>query len=192
LIKQQKQEATMLKISVQSSPQSQRAVEQASKLDDDITTVPFLIFKIATHLYAVNLLQVREVRTISMMTRVAHAPPYVVGVTGIRGEIIPVINLKKRFNLDSHPNESDKGLVLISEMDARKVGIQVDSVQEVIEINMAVVQAVPRTTMAIDIQYLVGMAQVDGQVVLLVDLQKILQPEELHAVAMSVDEAALA
>ena len=121
-----------------------------------------------------------------------RSPPYVVGVTSIRGEIIPVINLKRRFHLDSHTDESDKGLVLISEMDSRKVGIQVDNVQEVIDINMAVVQAVPRTTMAIDIQYLIGMSQVEGQVVLLVDLQKLLKPEELHAVAMATEETVLA
>jgi purine-binding chemotaxis protein CheW len=181
----------MLKISVHSDPLARSVKDDTSTLEENITTVPFLVFKLADQLYAVNLLQVREVRTISVLTRVAHAPAYVAGVTSIRGEIIPVINLKKRFKLDSHTDEADKSLVLISEMDSRKVGIQVDSVQEVVDMNMRAVQRVPRTTMAIDIQYLLGMSHVDAQLVLLVDLQKILQPEELHAVSMATEEVVL-
>jgi purine-binding chemotaxis protein CheW len=178
----------MFKISVNSNPKSQSIASQSIQAESNTTTQPFLVFKLSTHLYAVNLLQIREVRKIPAMTRVAHAPSYVVGVTSIRGEIVPVINLKERFKLDRSLCETDQDMVIISEMEGKKVGILVDSVQEVVNIDMNAVQAVPRTIMAIDMQYLLGMTQDEGQVILLVDLQKILQPDELHAVAQVTPE----
>lgn len=181
----------MLKISVHATPKLRPdesiMIDSTSQTDGE----SFLTFKVSSHTYAVSLLQIREVRTGAHLTRVAHAPSYVVGVTSVRGEIVPVIDLKDRFKLNREQVESGQELVLISELQSRKVGIQVDSVLDVVTIASTAIQAVPRTTMAIDIQYLIGMTQLGEQVVLLIDLHKILQPEELHAVAEATEEAAV-
>jgi purine-binding chemotaxis protein CheW len=181
----------MLTISLPSRHQTGASEISSHMVGVDTETRSFLTFKVAGHIYAVNLLQIREVRTASVMTRVAHAPNYVVGVTSIRGEIIPVIDLKKRFGLETKHDEIFQGLILISELENRKVGIQVDNVMDVSSLDMRSIQPVPSTTMAIDLKYLLGMTQIDDQLVLLVDLQKILQPEELHAVSQVAEEAAL-
>ncbi len=180
----------MLKISVHATQQSRPDESITINTTGQADSQSFLTFKVSGHTYAVSLLQIREVRTGTHLTRVAHAPSYVVGVTSVRGEIVPVINLKERFKLNRDELESPQELVLISELESRKVGIQVDSVLDVISIHSGAIQAVPRTTMAIDIRYLIGMTQIGEQVVLLIDLQKILQPEELHAVTRATDEAA--
>jgi purine-binding chemotaxis protein CheW len=179
----------MLTISVNST--SHNKAQDLSQDEPGNPTLPFLVFKVSAHLYAVNLLQLREVRTTALLTRVAHAPSYVAGVTSIRGEIVPVIDMKERFRLERNELEPRKGLILVSEMNSRKVGIQVDAIMEIMDIDLSKVQSVPRTTMAIDLKYLNGMAQVDGQIILLIDLQKILQPEELHALHQSTEEEAV-
>lgn len=179
----------MLKISVHATQPSHPEDSIMAKPTDHADSQSFLTFKVSGHTYAVSLLQIREVRTGAHLTRVAHAPSYVVGVTSLRGEIVPVIDLKERFNLNREKVAGRQDLVLISELESRKVGIQVDSVLDVISIHSAAIQTVPRTTMAIDIRYLIGMTQLGEQVVLLIDLQKVLQPEELHAVARVTEEA---
>lgn len=149
-----------------------------------------LSFGISGHLYAVNLLQIREVRSVARLTHVAHAPRYILGVTSIRGEIIPVLDLRVRFGLPQLVDPGDKSLVMVSEIGERRIGIRVDSVHDVIALAESSVQPIPRSTMAIDVRYLRGMVQHEGQVVLLVDLGKILDPQELHAVQASREEAA--
>ncbi len=151
--------------------------------------IAHLSFNLGEHRYAVNLLHIREVRAMPKLTRVAHAPDYVLGVTSLRGEIIPVLDLKTRFSLPENTGQSDAGLLIVSEMEQRKVAVKVDAVHDVISVAEQEIQSIPRTAMAIDIKYLHGMVQHDGQVILLIDLQKILSPDELHAVSPQTDRA---
>jgi purine-binding chemotaxis protein CheW len=152
-----------------------------------------LIFTLAEQTYAVNLTSIREVRKMPPLTRVAHAPDYIVGVGSIRGEIVPVVDLRKRFSLS--PADSVHGasatpfndqLILITEIDGKRAAVTVDSISEVVVIADTQTSPIPRTAMAIDLKYLQGMVQHEGRVLLLVNLQKILEPEELHATANAI------
>jgi purine-binding chemotaxis protein CheW len=180
----------MLKISINSN-QHPIGPARANEDNEGKDAESFLSFQIADHLYAVNLLQIREVRKAAALTRVAHAPSYVLGVGSIRGEIVPVIDLKERFGIKHNLPDEVQRLVLITELAGRKVGIQVDAVHSVVSISMAAVQAIPKTTMAIDLKYLVGMIEHEAQMLLLLDLEKILRPEELHAMREAVEDEAL-
>jgi purine-binding chemotaxis protein CheW len=145
-----------------------------------------LTFYLADQLYAVNLTSIREVRKMPRLTRVAHAPAYVLGVGSVRGEIVPVVDLKKRFDFSTATEfesalSNENQLIVITEIDGRKAAVTVDSISEVVAISKSQISAIPKTTMAIDIKYLQGLVQHEGKVVLLVDLQKIIAPEELHA-----------
>ena len=134
-----------------------------------------------------NLLLIREVRALPSITRVAHAPEYVLGVTSLRGEIVPVVDLRKRFSLQNKVQQQSNSLqegslILVTEIDSRRIGVTVDSVNDVIELRNDQIQPIPKTTLAIDIQYLLGMAQSGSEVVLLIDVAKILNPSQLHDV----------
>jgi purine-binding chemotaxis protein CheW len=149
-----------------------------------------LTFYLANQLYAVNLTSIREVRKMPRLTRVAHAPAYILGVGSVRGEIVPVVDLKKRFDFATNMElntliSQENQLILITEIDGRKAAITVDSISEVVAISKTQISAIPKTMMAIDIKYLQGLVQHDGKVVLLVDLQKIMAPEELHAIDLT-------
>jgi purine-binding chemotaxis protein CheW len=140
-----------------------------------------LMFWLDQQLYAVNLTSIREVRKVPPLTRVAHSPSYLLGVGSIRGEIVPVIDLKTRFCLPSTSESSIEKLIIITEVNGRRAAVTVDSISEVFSVSKSQISAIPKTAMAIDIKYLKGMVQHDGHILLLVDLEKILEPEELHS-----------
>lgn len=147
-----------------------------------------LTFTLGTQTYAVGLTSIREVRKMPALTRVAHAPHYILGVGSIRGEIVPIIDLKKRFaiaadaeELVTASNSMQDQLILITEIDGKRAAVTVDSISEVVMFSKTEVSEIPRTTMAIDLKYLHGMVQQNGNVLLLIDLEKILEPEELHS-----------
>jgi purine-binding chemotaxis protein CheW len=121
-----------------------------------------LMFWLDQQLYAVNLTSIREVRKVPPLTRV-------------------VIDLKTRFCLPSTSESSIEKLIIITEVNGRRAAVTVDSISEVFSVSKSQISAIPKTAMAIDIKYLKGMVQHDGHILLLVDLEKILEPEELHS-----------
>jgi purine-binding chemotaxis protein CheW len=147
-----------------------------------------LTFALARQTYAVSLTSIREVRKMPPLTRVAHAPSYILGVGSIRGEIVPVVDLKKRFAIEvstdeliaSSTNTRDR-LILITEIDGKRAAVTVDSISEVVMFSKTQICEIPKTTMAIDLKYLNGMVQHEDKVLLLIDLEKILEPDELHS-----------
>jgi purine-binding chemotaxis protein CheW len=151
-------------------------------------TESHLTFTLAKQTYAVALTSIREVRKMPPLTRVAHAPNYILGVGSVRGEIVPVIDLKKRFAIEMDANELPTSsillqdrLILITEIDGKRAAVTVDSISEVVMFSKAQISEIPKTTMAIDLKYLHGMVQHEGTVLLLIDLEKILEPDELHS-----------
>jgi purine-binding chemotaxis protein CheW len=151
-------------------------------------TESHLTFTLAKQTYAVSLTSIREVRKMPPLTRVAHAPNYILGVGSIRGEIVPVVDLRKRFSIDISAEElamssnlmQDK-LILITEIDGKRAAVTVDSISEVVIFSKSQISEIPKTTMAIDLKYLHGIVQHEGNVLLLIDLEKILEPDELHS-----------
>jgi purine-binding chemotaxis protein CheW len=147
-----------------------------------------LTFTLAKQTYAVSLTGIREVRKMPPLTRVAHAPSYILGVGSIRGEIVPVVDLKKRFAIEvssdeliASSNHTQDRLILITEIDGKRAAVTVDSISEVVMFSKTQINEIPKTTMAIDLKYLHGMVQHEGKVLLLIDLEKILEPDELHS-----------
>jgi purine-binding chemotaxis protein CheW len=147
-------------------------------------TQSHLTFSLASQTYAVNLKSIREVRKMPPLSRVAHAPSYILGVGSIRGEIVPVVDLKKRFDLgisaDYQTGGDDQQLILVTEIEGKRAAVTVDSISEVEQFSSTQISAIPKTAMAIDLKYLRGMVQHGEKVLLLIDLEKILEPDELH------------
>jgi purine-binding chemotaxis protein CheW len=174
----------MINIQVNTSANS---FDPQSKTSAD-DTESHLTFTLADQTYAVSLTSIREVRKMPPLTRVAHAPNYILGVGSIRGEIVPIVDLRKRFAIEMNAeglttsmNRMQDRLILITEIDAKRAAVTVDSISEVAKFSKSQMSEIPKTTMAIDLKYLHGMVQHEGKVLLLIDLKKILEPEELHS-----------
>jgi purine-binding chemotaxis protein CheW len=172
----------MIRISIEDS---NTTTLQASLSTPSEELKSYLCFFLAGQQYAIDLLNIREVRPIPTLTRVVHSPEYILGVANLRGEIVPVVDLKNRFNLknkdDTATSVMASTLLIVTEIDAKRIAIAVDEIREVCQIYPSEIKAIPRTTLALDLKYLAGMMQVKDGMVLLLDVAHILSHEELHS-----------
>jgi len=137
-----------------------------------------LTFTLENVSYGVNVNQVREVRKIEGVTPVPYAPEYVKGVTNLRGEIIPVIDLRKRFGIDSKRSSEESGIMVIAQ-DKHAIGVMVDSVMEVLTLDKKNIEANPESLVTERSVSILGVAKHDKDLIVLLDLMKIVSKEEI-------------
>jgi len=137
-----------------------------------------VVFQLADEMYAMSIQAVEGIIKMQSITRVPHAPPYVEGVTNLRGEVLPVMDLRKRFGLDAHTADEETRIIVV-EMGEEKVGMIVDGVSEVLRIPAQDIEPPSSLVGAVDAVFLKGIAKLEGdRLVVLVDLERILTLEE--------------
>ncbi|RJQ45444.1 MAG: chemotaxis protein CheW [Nitrospiraceae bacterium] len=123
--------------------------------------------------YAVNILNVQEINRINEITRVPNAPDYVEGVINLRGKVIPVINLRKKFGLyNKETDESSR--VIIMDIMGVTYGLIVDSVSEVLRIPSDIVEPPPPMASSMTSMYIKGIAKLENRLIIFVDIDKLL------------------
>jgi len=111
------------------------------------------------------------------ITQLPHVSSFVEGVTNLRGKVLPVIDLRKRFGLA--PRETDKNSrIIVVSLDQTEVGMIVDEVSEVLTVPAGVVEPVPAITSTVDSSFITGIAKLNQRLVILLDLHSILANEE--------------
>jgi purine-binding chemotaxis protein CheW len=133
-------------------------------------------FELANAEYAVDILNVQEINRLINITRVPRSPSYIEGVINLRGNIIPVINLHKKFNLASQGFDEDTRIIVF-QFDEIKAAIIVDSVAEVIQLDRFNIEESGQLYSSIDTEAIQGMAKIEERVLILLDLEKILIAE---------------
>lgn len=112
-----------------------------------------------------------------LITAVPHAPSFVEGVTNLRGAVLPVIDLRKRFNLP--PEETTKNSRIIHiVIDNVRVGMIVDAVSEVLRVPEEAIEPTPPIVTTVDSAFITGIAKLEGRLVILLDLGKVLSLNE--------------
>lgn len=119
--------------------------------------------------YAVNILNVQEINRIAEITRVPNAPDYVEGVINLRGKVIPVINLRKKFGL-YHKETDDSSRVIIMDIQGVTYGLVVDSVSEVLRIPSDIVEPPPPMASSMSSMFIKGIAKLENRLIILVDI----------------------
>lgn len=153
--------------------------ENAQNEGDDTQWVTFYL---AEEKYGVPVAQVREVLRYSEITPVPGAPDYVLGIINLRGNVVTVLDTRKRFALP--PNEiADSTRVVIIEVEEQVVGILVDSVSEVVRLKTGEIETAPNVGNDESSKYIQGVASRDGNLLILVDLHKLLSDEEWQEMA---------
>jgi len=140
-----------------------------------------LTFSLDNVSYGVNVHQVREVKNFEGVTPVPYAPPYVKGVTNLRGEVIPVIDLRKRFGNSIKKEGEDNGIMIIVQ-DKRPIGVMVDSVQEVLTLPKKDIESNTDGLIVDRNQAILGVAKHDKDLIILLDLMKVVSKEDIEAV----------
>ena len=137
-------------------------------------------FNISNEEFGVDILKVQEIIRTMEITKVPRAPEFVEGVINLRGKVIPIIDLRRRFGMDFRKHDSQTRIVVI-ELNNMIVGFVVDSVSEVLRIPAATVVPPPAIVSGVDSEYISGVGKLDDRLLILIDLEKLLSPEEHEA-----------
>ncbi|MBU1039474.1 MAG: chemotaxis protein CheW [Proteobacteria bacterium] len=136
-----------------------------------------VIFTIAHEDFGVEILKVQEIIRTLEITRVPQAPAFVEGVINLRGKVIPVIDLRRRFGIESKPHDKDTRILVI-EINGMIVGFVVDSVTEVLRIPASTVEPPPSIVAGIDSEYISGVGKLNDRLLIMIDLDRLLSEEE--------------
>jgi purine-binding chemotaxis protein CheW len=137
----------------------------------------YLTVNLADEEYGVDILAVREIRGWTPVTRIPQAPSYVLGVLNLRGAIVPVLDLRLRFGLKREEYTATTVTVIVT-VAGRNFGVVVDAVSDVVDVDAAAVRPVPDMGTAVDTEYLKGLTSVGERMVLLLDVDRLLQPQD--------------
>jgi purine-binding chemotaxis protein CheW len=136
----------------------------------------YLSFFLGGEEYATDILSVQEIKGWDSVTRVPYSPDYILGVINLRGAIVPVIDLRVRFALESAPFDSATVIIVVhvaGPRGERIVGIVVDAVSDVYSIPSENVNPPPDTIGSIDHLFVVGLANLDGKLVIILDIERL-------------------
>jgi len=146
----------------------------------------YLIFNLGKEEYGIEILKVQEIRGYERVTRIANAPDFIIGVTNLRGVIVPIIDLRVKFHLEvTEFNENT--VIIILNLTDRVVGIIVDGVSDVLSLNVDQIKPAPDFSVTLSTEYLLGLGTVDDSMLILVDIEKLLNSEEMALVENAIE-----
>ncbi len=141
----------------------------------------YLTFSLGSETYGLEVLRVREIIRVTDITPVPQMPPHFRGVINLRGKIIPVVDLRVRFGLAAAQGSERACIVVVQVSPAGRLqillGLLVDGVQEVAQINSADIEEAPQFGTQVDMEFILGIAKLKGRVAILLDIDKALTLE---------------
>ena len=143
--------------------------------------VQYLTFSLVGEGYGVDILKVQEIRGYEPPTRIAHAPEFIKGVVNLRGTIVPIVDMRLKFNC-SKAEYNSFTVVIILNLHRRVVGIVVDSVSDVMELAADNVRSAPDIESAIDSSCIVGLGSVAERMLILLDIEKLMSSVDMGLV----------
>lgn len=146
----------------------------------DSELMQLVTFVVGSEEFAVPILTVQEINRMMQITRVPQSPPFVEGVINLRGKIIPVVDLRNRFGMESRERGSDTRIVVV-EVSGRVIGFTVDRVNEVLRISPSIVEPAPAMVCGIDSDYVQGVGKLDDRLLILLSLPSLFGVDELEA-----------
>jgi purine-binding chemotaxis protein CheW len=144
-----------------------------------------VVFQLSAEFYGVEIARVHEIIRLQTVTRVPRAPAFVEGVINLRGKVIPVVDLRRRFGLPTADHTRASRIVVV-ELGDQVVGVVVDGVSEVLRVNGATVEPPSPVVAGVDSEYIHGIAKLDERLVILLDLDRVLAQNERRALETSL------
>jgi purine-binding chemotaxis protein CheW len=150
------------------------------KINESITigAREYLTFRLDREEYGIDILKVQEIRGYESPTRIANAPNFIKGVVNLRGTIVPIVDMRLRFNCTSSKYDSFT-VVIILNLRQRIVGIVVDSVSDVMELSPENLRAAPDVDSAIDSDSVVGLGSLGDRMLILLDIEKLMSEPDM-------------
>ena len=152
--------------------------------EDKATSGPreYLTFRLDQEEYGIDILKVQEIRGYEKPTRIANAPEFIKGVVNLRGTIVPIVDMRLKFNC-AQAEYNTFTVVIILNLRSRIVGIVVDSVSDVMELAPENVKAAPEMESSVDSSAVVGLGSVGERMLILLDIEKLMSSMDMGLVS---------
>ena len=152
------------------------------EVENDDSIIQWVTFHLENEKYGIKVMQVQEVLRMTEIAPVPGAPHYVIGIINLRGNVVTVIDTRRRFGLSDAESDDETRIVII-EADNNVVGILVDSVAEVVDLKTSEIETAPNVGNDESSKYIQGVSSRDDELLILVDVNKLLSDEEWQEVA---------
>ena len=147
----------------------------------------YLTFRLDQEEYGIDILKVQEIRGYEKPTRIANAPEFIKGVVNLRGTIVPIVDMRLKFNC-SKAEYNTFTVVIILSLHNRVVGIVVDSVSDVMELQPDQLKGAPEIDSSIDSSAVVGLGSIGERMLILLDIEKLMSGLDMGLASTSADE----
>ncbi|HWT04333.1 MAG TPA: chemotaxis protein CheW [Xanthomonadales bacterium] len=154
-------------------------------------TIQVVSFKLGSEEYGVDIAQVQEINRMVAVTHVPRAPQFMEGVINLRGQLIPIIDLRTRFGMPRAEHTKNTRIV-VTEIGAKRVGMVVDSVSEVLRLPVDQIEDAPEMLTGVDTEYIRGVGKIEDRLIILLDLGRIISGAEKRELEASDAETAAA
>ena len=138
----------------------------------------FLTFFVDEEQYGIDISKIKEIIAPITITQVPKTPDFVKGVINLRGSIIPVVDIRLKFEMQAR-EMTEETAIIIYEVDKASIGFVVDKVEDVLTLDESHISEAPRFGESIDTSFIENVAEVNNEVIMLLSLEKIFEPEEL-------------
>lgn len=142
----------------------------------------YVVFKLGKEEFGIDIMNVQEIIPYEKSIHVPDTPDFIEGIINYRGNVIPIINLKKRFKLETKENTEDTRIIVIN-LDEKEVGFIVDEASQTLRLDQDEIDSAPEIITGIDKRYIIGVGKIDeSRLLILLDLEKILTQDEIEEI----------
>ncbi len=144
----------------------------------------YLTFKLGDEGYGLEIIKVQEIIGMQEITKIPRTPPYVKGVINLRGKVIPVIDLRSKFDMEEQERTRKTCIIVVQVQQGGNsliIGIVVDEVSEVLNISGSQIESPPSLSSRVDTCFIMGMAKTEAAVQILLDIDRVVAEEEMDA-----------
>ncbi|WP_026895159.1 chemotaxis protein CheW [Clostridiisalibacter paucivorans] len=137
----------------------------------------FVVFKLGKEEYGIDIMNVKEIGPYKESTKIPNSPSFIEGIINYRGEVIPIINLKKRFKLKEKEIDGNTRIIVIN-LGEKQIGFIVDEASQTARLSDEDIDPTPDIVAGIDRRYITGVGKLDERLIILIDLEKVLTESE--------------
>ena len=153
---------------------------------EEESQIQLVTFRLGDELYGVDIMSVKEIVKIQAIRPIPNAPHYMVGILNLRGEIIPIIDLHRRFHInfangEQELDELESGFIILN-IGGMQMGIIIDRVSRVVSVNPADVQEPPQMSQGIGSEYIRGVVRNEDGFLIILDIVRLFDPKELQKI----------
>ncbi len=160
-------------------------MSQDEQVQSSGAAAEYLAFTLGQEEYGIDIQKVSEIRSYETPTRIANAPEFVKGVVNLRGLIVPIVDMRIKFNLGT-PNYNQFTVVIILNIGSRVVGMVVDSVSDVTMLTPEQIKPAPEMGSTINTEHIVGLGTLEERMLILVDIDKLMSSEDMGLIESAV------